>query len=144
MKTSFVHPSLGAFAYDEGLNWYEGSAAADGDRMAVYLSLDDCSDEEALVKLAERRIARLEQIVRAAKQFAAASLLQEINTQWLVPTEGEMTEAGLGSRFCAGSFTVFPDGTQEISLGPEHLLSGQCVILSSDENGDFTEATVAG
>ncbi|MBI5275705.1 MAG: DUF2262 domain-containing protein [Burkholderiales bacterium] len=113
-----THPSLGALSYDEGLNWYEGPAVADGDRVHVNLSLDACDDENTLLAIAERRVVRLGPIVKAAKQYAAASLLDEINTQWLATSEKPMSLAELVNRFCARSLIVFPDGCQEIHLGP--------------------------
>jgi hypothetical protein len=144
MKSSFVHPSLGALAYDEGLNWYSCSVMASGDRFEIHLSLDGCDDENALLEVAEQRVSRLEPFIHAAKQYAAASLLQEINTQWLISSETALSLAELVVRLKVRSLTVYPSGTQDIILGPEKLFSGHCVILSSDESGNFTEASVAG
>jgi hypothetical protein len=143
MAASFAHTSLGTLTYDDGLNWYTGSAVANGERSDFHLSLDACDNEKALFDIAERRVSRLEPLLQAAKQYAAASLLQEINTQWLISSEASLSLAELVARFKVRSLTVYPDGTQDIILGPEKLFSGHCVIVSSDESGDFTEASVA-
>jgi len=144
MRAPLVHLKLGPLAFDEGLNRYVGSATADGERVEIHLSLDECHDEPALFRAAKERVVRLSTLIQAAKRHAAASLLEEINSQWLIPTERALSLAELVDRFEVRSLTVYPDGCDEIILGPEKLLSGHCVVISSDVTGQFGEASVAG
>jgi hypothetical protein len=117
---------------------------ANGETLDIHLSLDDCDDEAVLLRSAEERVSRLNPLIRAAKQYAAASLWEQINSKWLIASESALSPAELVRRFRVRSLTVYPDGTDEVAFGPEKLFSGHCVIVSSDAAGQFTEASVAG
>nr|WP_326538550.1 DUF2262 domain-containing protein [Pseudorhodoferax sp.] len=130
--------------FDEGLNWYVGSAVVRDECLEIHISLDGCIDERALFAITEERVRRLNSRIQTAKQYAAVSLAKQINTQWLIASAGTLSPIDLAAQFRVRSLTVYPDGTDEIVLGPEILFSGHCVIVSSDGSGKFLEATVAG
>ena len=89
-------------------------------------------------------MANLPRIIESARQYAAATLHEQINAQWLNPSEQALTFAGLVARLEPSSIAIYLDSALEIFLGPERLFSGHSIIVSGDSNGTFTEASVAG
>lgn len=144
MKTSFAHPVLGELTYDAGLNWYEGRLVADGDAGSVYLSLDECEDEEALVALAAAKIAEASRTVRQAKEFSASVLISLKNGEWLGECESAFSEEQFVKKLVLESMVFYPDRTRELTFRDGGLFFGHVVLVSLDHNDECSEAGIAG
>jgi hypothetical protein len=144
MRSSFVHPALGALTFDEEAQGFDGFALIGSERIPVHVAMSACADDERFFTALENQVANLPRIVESARQYAAASLHEQINAQWLNPSERALSFAELVARLAPSSITFYPESELEIFLGPEHLFSGHSIIVSGDSNGTFTEASVAG
>jgi hypothetical protein len=142
MPADFVHPILGALAYDGGLNWYSGEQASKG-VPRLHLALDDCSDEAAFVEQASRKIERLPACVIRAKE-AASSLLVLANSEWLPKGVPLLDVSSFMAKLTVDSFTFYPDGSAEVLFRAGDLFAGHAVLVSIDATGRATGPAICG
>lgn len=142
MPADFVHPVLGALAYDQGLNWYSADQASDS-VPRLYLSLDECPDEAVFVEQASRRLEGLSASIARAKE-AASSLLELANSEWLPEGAAPMDAAGFMAKLTVDSSTFYPDGYADVLFRADDLFAGHGVIVSLDADGRAIDAAICG
>ncbi|MDQ0027794.1 hypothetical protein J2X90_005630 [Variovorax paradoxus] len=142
MPADFVHPVLGALAYDQGLNWYSADGASNSVPQ-LYLSLDECPDEDVFIAQASRRLESLSASIARAKG-AACSLLELANSEWLPEGATPMDAAGFMAKLTVDSATFYPDGTMDVIFRADDLFAGHGVIVSLDADGQAIDAAICG
>jgi hypothetical protein len=142
MPADFVHPILGALAYDKDLNWYSAEQTSNG-VPRLYLSLDECPDEAAFVEQASRKLASLPASITRANE-AACSLLAIANSERLPKGAPTLDAARFMAKLTVDSFTFYPDGCAEVLLRAGDLFAGHGIIVSLDAYGRATDPTICG
>jgi len=142
MPDNINHPILGLLKYDEGLNWYLADLAA----IAIprlYLSLDECADEAALIELASHRMVSVSREIATAR-IAVVHLLDLANGEWL-PTEAPAKDADLFmAKLTVESMTLYPDGSSEVTFRAADLFAGHGILVSLEPDGQASDATLCG
>jgi hypothetical protein len=138
------HPALGTFTLDRALDWYEARPNWDGRRVHLYLSREDCADEDALFALAEGLWKERKKWDRRARDFAAEELLDLKNGDWLDDGEKELTARRFKARMTLESVLVNPDGRFEFTYDDGNLFWGHVIQVSGTLAQGPTRAGIAG
>jgi len=144
MNNAVTRPILGALEFDADLNWYQGRLTVGGQDALLYLSLDECQDEQALLAMASEKISDAEISIRMAKEFAARELLELKNGEWLGEGESPFTEERFAEKLLLESMVFYPDRTRELTFRDGGLFFGHVVLVSLDEDDACADASIAG
>lgn len=138
-----THPYLGSLRYDADLNWWQGTVPTAG-TVKVYLSLDECVDEKALLSMAEVVCRDLSSWRKKVEDFAVRELLALKNETWLEEGEAEVSPDEFRRRMTLESIAFYPDGAFEFTHGDGELFWGHSIQTSGTVADGPTDADIPG
>ena len=138
------HQTLGVLTYEKQLNWYTTEFAFDGDTVSIRLSLDECTDVDALVAFGASIAAALRQLAESAAEYAANEQLGLKNDTWLGEDESPVSRDEFIKRLQLESVVAYPDGTAEWFFDDGDLFWGNCVLLQMESDQTFSDVSLAG
>jgi hypothetical protein len=138
------HPYLGPLRYNAELNWWEGALPTAAVAIKVYLSLDECSDEEALLSTAEAVCRALASWRQRVEDFAVRELLPLKNESWLEEGEPEITPEEFRNRMSLESISFYPDGAFEFLHDDGELFWGHSIQVCGTVEEGPTDADIPG
>jgi hypothetical protein len=139
-----AHPYLGRLRYDDSLGWWEGSIVRNGSPVTLYLSLDDCEDEEALLATAEAVCRDLASWCERIEEFAVRELLPLKNESWRDEGESEVGADEFRRRMSLQSIALYPSGNIEFLHGDGGLFAGHSIQVSGTIEDGPTDADIPG
>ncbi len=137
-------PFFGELELDRGLNWLEGVREWGAEDIEVRFSLDECEDQDALIRSAESLWADQPRWDSRIQGFIVEKLLPLKNDQWLDVDEEELSPAEFREVIEPDSVMFYPDGSFEFSLDDGDLFSGHILVVGGTVAGDLTDVSVEG
>jgi len=101
---------FGKFKFEREMNWYVTNFKWNGKKIELSLPLDNCKDEEALIRLAEKLCKQQKKWDRVIRAFVADELLNRKNNDWLAEDEKKITRSEFLKRIKLLSISLYPDG----------------------------------
>ncbi|KLU03479.1 hypothetical protein RISK_004483 [Rhodopirellula islandica] len=140
------HPTLGTLEFDASLNWYTNNIVVQGEPAAFRLSLDECDDTTTLLSNGADVASGISATALSAADYAAHTLLDDINNHWLRDGELRLSHEQLVAMLLLESVVVYPDGGSEWLFVDRtaELLVGHCVIATLEPDGTFSDASING
>lgn len=127
---------FGKLKLEREMNQYVTNLKWVGKKIELCLPLDDCDDEDAFIRLAEKFCKQQKKWDRAIRDFAAKQLLKRKNENWLCDDEKEITRSEFLKRIKLESITLYPDGTFDFSFDDGDIFWGHLIeVDGSIEDG---------
>ena len=127
---------FGKFKLDREMNWYVTDLKWNGKKIELCLPLDDCKDEKAFIRLAEKLCKQQKKWDRVIREFAAEELLERKNNEWREENEKKITRSEFLKRIEMLSITLYPDGCFGFTFDDGDIFWGHIIeVEGSMEDG---------
>lgn len=138
---------IGIMQYDEKMKRYSGTAMISGKPVPVYLPSADIQTMKSMLKHMDMHMA--DKFYEKALQLMYPSMVKLKNDVWLGEDEDGKEEPPITAEEFAGRVSItsvsFDEGgPASIYCDDDDIFWGHCIIISTDKNGLFKEAHLAG
>jgi hypothetical protein len=135
---------FGKFKFEREMNWYVTNFKWNGKKIELSLPLDDCKDEEAFFRLAEKLCKQQKKWDRAIRNFAADELLERKNEEWREEDEEIITRSEFLKRIKLQAITLYPDGCFGFTFDDGDIFWGHLIEVEGSMDDGPEDVSVEG
>lgn len=144
MVSEVTDPDFGALTWDAEFNGWEGStASSSGDRIELYIfARPELTTDRIVTEQARAAFQRLRNLDIQCRDFAAAELLEILNSEWNDGPSISATE--FIRRLQPEAIEIHESGYSEVHFGDDGMFLGHSVGVRLRSDGSFQEAVLEG
>ena len=144
MEKTIISPLIGMLAYDKEFDWYTGSYSDGKEKFDIYISKEGLDDNELQTLLGKVEALLKSRYYETALLEMETDMIKLKNKAWLGEEELEIAPEDFRKHITIDSITFYEDGNSEIHCNNNNIFRGHSIIIDTNENGTFEEATLAG
>ena len=142
-KEPIQDPVLGQLTWNDNLDWWEGQVELRPDlKVMLHIEPGEERGDAEIAAAGRQLLAWVREHEPRAREFAAAELLDTHNDHW---NDEQPISAGMFvDNMTLESISCYSGGSVELLYHDGDLFWGHCIIVSTDEVRQFTDANIAG
>lgn len=139
-----IDPVLGTFKLDRRMNWYEAKYSWNSRKILLWLSRDECQDENELFDLAKMLCKAQRKWERLIVDYAVKKLLKLKNESWLDEGEKPLSAQLFKKRMKLETILVSPGGQFRFGYDDGDLFWGHTIVVCGSLSEGPTDANIEG